>query len=59
MFCEKLTQHLQLFSQLSAIQPKIEQGSQIIRQTCLSGQTVFACGNGGSAADAQHFLRLN
>ncbi len=33
----------------------IEVGYQLISEALKGGHTVFACGNGGSAADAQHF----
>lgn len=55
MFQEKLTHHVDVFSQLSTIQTEIEQGAQVVKEACQLERTVFACGNGGSAADAQHF----
>jgi D-sedoheptulose 7-phosphate isomerase len=33
---------------------RIEQASQLLAQTFLAGRRVYFCGNGGSAADAQH-----
>ncbi|MDO7083634.1 phosphoheptose isomerase [Pseudocolwellia sp. AS88] len=33
----------------------IEQASMIMVQSLLSGNKILSCGNGGSAADAQHF----
>lgn len=33
----------------------IEQGAKIIESALLAGHKVLACGNGGSASDAQHF----
>ena len=32
----------------------IQQATQLVRETLASGGTLFFCGNGGSAADAQH-----
>lgn len=55
MFEEKLNHHLQVFSQLNSVQSAVEQAGLLIQTACQTGQTVFACGNGGSAADAQHF----
>lgn len=55
MFEEKLKHHLQTFARLTDIQAEIEQGAALVREACLAKQTVFSCGNGGSAADAQHF----
>lgn len=34
----------------------IEQGASIIAESLKNGGKVLACGNGGSAADAQHFV---
>lgn len=55
MFTQKLQQHQATFDSLATIQPNIEQAALLVRDTCFNGRTVFACGNGGSAADAQHF----
>ncbi len=55
MFEKKLKQHVETFQQLMTIREPIQAGADMIAETCLSGRTVFACGNGGSAADAQHF----
>jgi D-sedoheptulose 7-phosphate isomerase len=40
---------------LAAIGPSIARGAQLITGGLLEGRKVLACGNGGSAADAQHF----
>lgn len=34
--------------------PQLEQALELVRETVTSGGTLFFCGNGGSAADAQH-----
>jgi len=34
--------------------PALERGLAMVRETVLGGGTLFFCGNGGSAADAQH-----
>ncbi|HEX5435526.1 MAG TPA: SIS domain-containing protein [Gemmatimonadaceae bacterium] len=34
--------------------PDIERAAALVRQTVRAGGTLFFCGNGGSAADAQH-----
>jgi D-sedoheptulose 7-phosphate isomerase len=34
--------------------PALEQALMLVRETVRSGGTLFFCGNGGSAADAQH-----
>ena len=38
-----------------ALSEAIELASNLLNQTLLSGNKVMSCGNGGSAADAQHF----
>ncbi|MFN9577308.1 MAG: SIS domain-containing protein [Gemmatimonadota bacterium] len=37
-----------------AIGPDIERAAHMVRETLARGGTLFFCGNGGSAADAQH-----
>ncbi|KPV41175.1 DnaA initiator-associating protein DiaA [Thiohalorhabdus denitrificans] len=36
--------------------PTIVEAARLIRETLLAGNKVLACGNGGSAGDAQHFV---
>lgn len=38
-----------------ALSESIELASTLLNQTLLNGNKVMSCGNGGSAADAQHF----
>jgi len=40
---------------VSALAEPIEIASAILNQALLAGQKILVCGNGGSAADAQHF----
>ena len=42
------------FDKLQALAPEVDQGAALIIETLRAGGTVFFCGNGGSAADAQH-----
>src|SRR3954454_11461456 len=37
-----------------AIAPDLERAAEMVRETVARGGTLFFCGNGGSAADAQH-----
>src|SRR4029077_9188498 len=37
-----------------ALGPSIAKGAEMVRATVTRGGTLFFCGNGGSAADAQH-----
>ena len=39
---------------LISLSKKIEESSDVIAKSLLSGGTIFWCGNGGSAADSQH-----
>jgi phosphoheptose isomerase len=41
---------------LSALKQPITQASQAIFRSLQAGHTLYACGNGGSAADSQHFV---
>lgn len=38
----------------AALEAEIERAAEMIRDTVAAGRTLFFCGNGGSAADAQH-----
>ena len=50
-----LQEHLQTIQRLiDAALPQIEQSGQIICEALASGRKILLCGNGGSAADAQH-----
>jgi len=51
---ESLTQHADVFSKLGAIVPVVEKAGEIIADTFERGNKILICGNGGSAADAQH-----
>lgn len=53
-FCEVLHEHLSTIQRLRGITPVIEQASELIIETLRSGNKILLCGNGGSAADAQH-----
>lgn len=50
-----LKQHLEVFQTVLQTQiPVIEECAEIIYETLKNGNKVLLCGNGGSAADAQH-----
>lgn len=55
MFDQVLRQHQQCFEKLTEITGTIEAASELLAQTIGSGGKILICGNGGSAADAQHF----
>lgn len=50
-----LLEHQRLFANLHSIQADIEAGYQILRDCLARGNKILLCGNGGSAADCQHF----
>jgi len=50
-----LTQTIHTLQALTEIQPQIERASELILSTLRSGGKLLICGNGGSAAEAQHF----
>jgi len=41
-----------------ALAPQIEQAARLMMHSLTQGGKILACGNGGSAADAQHFSSL-
>lgn len=54
LFRQFLTLHRQLFEQLDALEPKLTEIAAAAAETLGRGGRLFFCGNGGSAADAQH-----
>jgi D-sedoheptulose 7-phosphate isomerase len=50
-----LDEHNNLFSRLDGISPEIIRAAELIITTLREGNKILLCGNGGSAADAQHF----
>jgi D-sedoheptulose 7-phosphate isomerase len=55
MFNTILKQHLDCFARLKSLAAEIEQAGAVLADTIQSGGKILVCGNGGSAADAQHF----
>ena len=51
---QRIQEHQQTVAALLADTSAIEQALTLTAETVLAGRTVFFCGNGGSAADAQH-----
>jgi D-sedoheptulose 7-phosphate isomerase len=49
-----LQAHRGAFSQLDAMEPRIAAAAEIMIDALQNGGRLFFCGNGGSAADAQH-----
>jgi D-sedoheptulose 7-phosphate isomerase len=55
MFLEILEQHKECFKLLPSIAGVIESAGVRLGQVIAAGGKILVCGNGGSAADAQHF----
>lgn len=55
MFTKSLDDHLNCFKELASMQEPIDAAAGIIREALVAGRKILVCGNGGSAADAQHF----
>ncbi|WP_034336343.1 D-sedoheptulose-7-phosphate isomerase [Deinococcus misasensis] len=49
------TAHLEAFQKLPELAPQLKQIGDTCIQALLDGKKLLICGNGGSAADAQHF----
>ena len=54
LFINSLNQHRQLFFDLNHISVELSNAASICYETIKSGNTIFTCGNGGSACDAEH-----
>ena len=50
-----LRARVDLFARVGEIAPAVEQAAAACIDALRSGGTVWTCGNGGSAAEAQHF----
>lgn len=55
LFDTSLTAHLELFSTLQTLRPAVEAAAERMKAAIAAGGKVLVAGNGGSAADAQHF----
>jgi len=47
--------HKQAIDSVTKLEPDLQKVIALAVDTIKSGNTIFSCGNGGSAADAQHF----
>lgn len=54
-FDAALAATVQTFQALTSIRPQIDAAGELIMDTIRSGRKLLICGNGGSAAEAQHF----
>jgi len=55
LFHSCLTDHIYLFNALPALEPDIVAALDLLREALFRGNKILVAGNGGSAADAQHF----
>lgn len=55
MIRNEFNAHLSAFSKNEALFTQLKKACDMVVNTLKSGGRVFICGNGGSAADAQHF----
>jgi D-sedoheptulose 7-phosphate isomerase len=54
-FDAQLAETLKTFQALAGIRPEIDRAGQMVLSTLRAGKKLILCGNGGSAAEAQHF----
>lgn len=54
-FHQQIQSHISVLQSLPAMQDAIDQTVDLLVQAILRGGKLLICGNGGSAADAQHF----
>ncbi len=50
-----LQETVRTFQDLAALRPQIDRAARLILRTLKTGGKLLLCGNGGSAAEAQHF----
>ncbi len=55
MFLETLDQHIECIGRMKKLASTIEAAGEQLASTVSEQNKVLVCGNGGSAADAQHF----
>jgi D-sedoheptulose 7-phosphate isomerase len=55
MFLDQITEHIDSFQAMKRMAPEILRAAQTLTATIESCNKILICGNGGSAADAQHF----
>jgi D-sedoheptulose 7-phosphate isomerase len=54
IFHPAIDEHLRVIGALRDMVPTLNRIASVMARTILEGRTIFWCGNGGSAADAQH-----
>ena len=54
LITNRMADHLSVLEATKALAPDIERAGLMIREALMKGNKILFCGNGGSAADAQH-----
>jgi D-sedoheptulose 7-phosphate isomerase len=54
IFAANLSEHLDLFQALEAMQASVDASGDMLAASLKAGGKIMLCGNGGSAADSQH-----
>ena len=54
LYLDNLIEHRALFRTLDALAPEVARAGDLMTATLRAGGKILFCGNGGSAADAQH-----
>ena len=54
-FYQQIQSHITVIQSLAAMQDAVDQTIDLLVQAIFRGSKLLICGNGGSAADAQHF----
>ncbi len=54
LFAEVLSEHERMIAALSPLGPRVGEAASMLTAALRAGGQVLVCGNGGSAADAQH-----
>ncbi len=55
LFLDQICEHIDCFQALKRMGPEVLRAARELTETIKSGNKILICGNGGSAADAQHF----
>jgi D-sedoheptulose 7-phosphate isomerase len=56
IFQSAFARHREAFAQSESILPDVARAGEMLLAALKAGKKVLACGNGGSAADAEHFI---
>ncbi|WP_296916268.1 SIS domain-containing protein [uncultured Megasphaera sp.] len=54
LISDRIAEHAQVLEATKILIPQIEKAGQLIKDALHQGKKIIFCGNGGSAADAQH-----